>query len=132
MWYFIFVFRPKGCCRYSSLTICNSMLDKIKLNIFVRMNMITILIYYMHIRAQSWHRCGWFGNYLDGIVSFFSRLLSSRLFLFSTILHFCLFVLTNSKVFNFISLFHISIKTGYHLKFHCSRQNSKNIIVIMK
>ena len=44
------------------------MLYQIKLNMFVDMNIIPILLSYIRNMTQSCHRCDFFGNYLFVIV----------------------------------------------------------------
>ena len=70
---------------------------------FVKMKLITILIYYMHIRAQSWNICGWFGKYPTGIVLLFCLVKSHPVFvIFHTVL--AIFSCLIIKLFNFIPL----------------------------
>ena len=52
LWAYIIIPSKQGCYHYSSLTIFKSMLDQIKLNMFVELKMVPNLFYYMHIRAQ--------------------------------------------------------------------------------
>ena len=60
--------------------------ENIRLEMFVNMKPVPILLSYMHIRSQIWHRCDWFDYFPGDIISLFCILLSCLVFLFS-ILH---------------------------------------------
>ena len=53
------------------------------LKMFVEINLIPVLLSLMHIISQSWHIWSLFGDYLDGVVSFFFILSSLLLYFFS-------------------------------------------------
>ena len=120
LWGFILISRRKVCCHYPSLEIHNLMLDKIKIRIFVELNMIPLLLYQMHVIANSWHICVWFGNhYLAGILSPPSHQFLSCMFYLSLCTCY-LFMLKNSIIQLYNSL--DKYKMDNHLLIRHNRQ----------